>query len=304
MHVPPDRQLPIADEIFLDHIAHFVSQATAARDGLVSAGFAPTPVSIQVSPEAGTMRLTGTGNITAMLRRGYVEVLFKTADTALVREFEAALAKFPGVHLAAFAVADADSAHRRLAESGFRVRPLFHMQRCVDTETGPGTAAFSIARVEPGEMAEGRIQMLAHHTEANVWQQRWLDHPNGSIGLADLAIVVADVEETAERFARFANRPARLSPLGRTLQLDRGRVELVTADALATMLPEIAIPRLPFMAAYGLIVRSLAQAESVLQRGGLHPRRIGGALALPFPAPLGHGVWLFAETAAEFPWSR
>src|SRR6185312_3642014 len=96
-----DRQLPVGGEIFLDHVGHFVRDADAAVRALVRAGFAPTPVSVQANPD-GTP--TGTGNITAMFSRGYVEVLFKTADTPLGREFEAALSGHPGVHLAAFSV--------------------------------------------------------------------------------------------------------------------------------------------------------------------------------------------------------
>src|SRR5271163_4332561 len=174
MHDDIDRQLPVGDEIFLDHVGHLVHDADAAQRALVRVGFAPTPQSIQVSPDpAGGTRPTGTGNVTAMLPRGYLEVLFKTADTPLSREFDAALARHAGLHLAAFAVADAEKAHQRLAANGFAVRPLVHMSRPVETETGTGTAAFTIARVEPGVMPEGRIQMLTHHTEETVWQKRW-----------------------------------------------------------------------------------------------------------------------------------
>src|SRR3979490_1803787 len=42
----PDPQLPIADEIFLDHVGHFVRDPDAATRALARAGFAPTPVSI------------------------------------------------------------------------------------------------------------------------------------------------------------------------------------------------------------------------------------------------------------------
>src|ERR1700756_1624239 len=139
-----DRQLPILDEIFLDHVGHFVREPQSASRALARAGFAPTPVSIQVAPDPdGAPRPTGTGNITAMFTRGYIEVLFKTSETPLAREFEAALSRHPGVHLVAFAVADAAAARRRLAESGFRMRPLVEMQRPVDTEGQPATAAFT-----------------------------------------------------------------------------------------------------------------------------------------------------------------
>src|SRR5260221_5317810 len=233
-----DRQFPILDEIFLDHVGHSVREPQSASRALARAGFAPTAVSIQVAPGPdGALRPTGTGNVTAMFARGYIEVLFETADTPLGRELEAARARYHGVHLAAFTAADAAAAHRRLAENGFRVRPLVHMQRPVDTHAAAGTAGLTLARVEPGEMPEGRIQILTHRTEAMVWQPRWLSHPNGALALTSIMIVVADIEEAARRFARFTDRRATPSPLGQTIELDRCRVQLVTADAFARKEP-------------------------------------------------------------------
>src|SRR5262249_52068360 len=151
-----------------------------------------------------------------------------------------------------------------------------------------------IARLERGEMPEGRIQILTHRTEAVVWQPRWLSHPNGAVGLASIVIAVADVNDAAERFARFTGRPARPSASGQTIELDRGRVELVDAAALAAMLPEIALPSLPFMAAYGILVRSIEVVESILRQNGLVARRQGEHLVAAFPPELGHGAWLFS----------
>src|SRR5262249_46885458 len=214
-----DRQLPLGEEIFLDHVGHFVPDRETASHAFVRCGFAPTPVSVQVNPD-GTP--TGTGNVCAMFARGYIEVLFKTAATPLAAELDASMARYPGVHLAAFAVAAAAAAHRRLSDVGFPLRPLVSMQRPVGTETGQATAAFTVARVERGAMAEGRIQMLTHHTEDAVWQQRWLTHPNGARGLASVVIAVADVDEAAARFARFTSRPAMTTRSGQTIELDRG----------------------------------------------------------------------------------
>jgi len=292
-----DRQLPLGDEIFLDHIGHFVRDREAARAALARAGFAPTPVSIQVNPDpaGGPPQPTGTGNVTAMFARGYVEVLFKTADTALGRELDAGLARYPGLHLAAFAVADATAAHGRLVQAGFAMQPLVSMQRPSDTVEGPDIAAFTIARLAPGEMPEGRIQILTHRTERTVWQPRWLDHPNGAIALTSLTIVVADVDEAAARFARFAGRPASACEGGQAIALDRGRVELVSADAFGRRFPELAIPGLPFMGACAIRVTSLAAAEAVLRRSGIAARREGDRLVARFPDPLGTGVWIFAS---------
>jgi hypothetical protein len=290
-----DRQLPLGEEIFLDHVGHFVRDPQAASPALARAGFAPTPLSVQTQPDlAGEPRLTGTGNVTAMLTRGYVEVLFKTADTPLGQELDAAMARYPGIHLAAFAVADAAGAHQRLREGGFRVRPLVDMQRPVGTVGKPGTAAFTVARLEPGEMPEGRIQLLTHRTEQMVWQPRWLSHPNGVLGLASVTIAVGDVNDAAERFARLTGRTARASSLGQTIDLDRGRVDLVSATTFARMFPQVPIPSLPFIGAYEIWVGSIEIAERTLMQGGLAAQRRGQGLVVAFPAELGSGAWIFS----------
>ena len=287
-----DRQLPQGEEIFLDHVGHFVPDRDAASRALARCGFAPTPVSVQSNPD-GTP--TGTGNVCAMLTRGYVEVLFKTAATPLAAEFDVSMARYRGVHLAAFSVANAAQAHAGLGAAGFPLRPLVHFQRPVDTESGPATAAFTVARVERGAMAEGRIQILTHHTEEAVWQRRWLAHRNGARGLASVIIAVADVDEAAARFQRFTGRTAKPMRTGRVVALDRGRVELVSHVAFEAALPEIVIPGLPFIAAYGIGVASLDSTEDFISDAGLRTRRVGDCLVAPFPDELGQGAWLFVE---------
>jgi hypothetical protein len=292
-----DRQLPLADEIFLDHVGHFVRDPEAASRALARAGFSPTPVSVQTNPDpaGGTPQLTGTGNVTAMFSRGYIEALFKTADTPLGRELDAGLARYPGVHLAAFAVTDASAAHRRLAGEGFRMQPLVEMQRPVDTGGAPGTAAFTLARLEPGEMPEGRIQILTHRTEQMVWQPRWLSHPNGALGLTSVAIAVADAADAARRFARLTGRPATPATFGQTIELDRGRIGLVGPNSFARILPEVPVPSLPFIGAYGIKVRSLSAIDDLLKHAGIRTRWTDDGLFAVWPEELGQGAWVFEE---------
>ena len=299
-----DRRLPVGDAIFLDHIAHFVADADAAAQALTRAGFTTTPQSIQVSPDAAGSppRPTGTGNVTAMLDRGYVEFLFKTADTPLAKEFDTAMARYRGLHLVAFAVADATGTHARLAAAGFPLQPLIEMQRPVETPDGAAVAAFSIVRLQPGAMPEGRIQALTHRTERTVWQERWLTHRNGATGLLDVGIVVSDVAEAAGRFARFLGRHAAFDRFGQAITLDRGRVQLMSSLMLAEALPGLEIPALPFICGYGIAVRSLAATAACLEAGSLAFTRRRGCLVVPFPAALGDGCWAFVEDAAALPW--
>jgi Glyoxalase-like domain len=300
-----DRRLPAGDEIFLDHVGHFVRDGEAARRALERCGFVPTPISIQSNPDpAGGMVPTGTGNVTAMLSRGYLEVLFRTSDTPLSRELAAAVGRHAGVHLAAFAVPDAAKAHRRLATDGFRVRDLVRMERPVETASATARAAFTIARVAPEAMPEGRIQMLTHHSEQAVWQERWLKHPNSATALIDVVIAVADVGEAAERFARFTGRAPTPTPGGALLRLDRGGVYLVTHDRATERLPEVPVTALPFILGYAMKVESLAAAETAVDRAELEWRAIDDGIVAAFPAELGEGAWFFVERAAALPWRR
>jgi hypothetical protein len=301
-----DRRLPIGDEIFFDHVGHFVSDPEAASRALARAGFTPTPASIQVTPDpgGGPSRPTGTGNVTAMLDRGYLELLFKTADTAIGLQFDAALTRYRGVHLAAFAVADAPATHARLAGCGFRMQPLVSMQRPVGTERGEDVAAFSIVRLAPDEMPEGRIQALTHLTERAVWQPRWVEHANGARGLLDIVIAERDVAEAADRFGRFFDRAAGAGPCGPVFQLDRGGIALASVRSLAQLFPQLAIPGLPFMAAYAIGVASLDRVAACLQAAALSVERRGGCVTAPFPPELGTGCWVFVENAAALRWRQ
>lgn len=298
-----DRQLPLGDEIFLDHIGHFARDPESARRGLASAGFTPTPVSIQVNPDGrGGEQPTGTGNICAMLARGYVECLFRTADTPLGHELDKAMQRYPGVHLVAFSIDDAEAAHRRLQQGGFRTRPLVSMRRPVTSEHGEDVAAFSVVRVEPGVMPEGRIQMLRHHSEHTVWQPRWLEHPNGAVGLLDVVIAAADPSEAEDRFARFLGRPAKRNAFGSLLKLERGGVQIVSHEAMHALLPDRPDITPPFIGVYAIRVQSLDKLEGCLVASRLSFSRRDGLMIASFPEQLGVGAWIFAEQASALPW--
>ena len=297
-------RLPVGDEIFLDHVAHFVADADATVRALAQAGFAPTPVSADVNPNpsGGPPQPTGTGNVTAMLDRGYIECLFTTADTPLAKQLKVAMARYRGLHLVAFAVADATATHARLAEIGFRLQPLADMQRPVETADGQAVAAFSIVRLAPGAMPEGRIQALTHRTEHTMWQQRWLSHPNSAVALLDAVIVEPNVGDAAARFQRFLGRRAEFDRYGQSVTLDRGRVQLISSTMLNQLLPGLEIPAFPFICTYGVAVRSLGAVASCLRAGGVSFERRKDCVIAPFPAPLGDGCWAFVEDAAALPW--
>jgi hypothetical protein len=220
----------------------------------------------------------------------------------LGREFDEGNARYAGVHLIAFGVADAKAQRERLAGNGFAVQPLVALRRPVDTETGTAEAAFTVARVEAGAMAEGRIQMLTHHTEDAVWQKRWLAHGNGVRELIDVAIAVPNLAEAESRFARFLNRKSVASDFGRAFFLNRGGVQLLDASTFTRILPEVLLPTPPCIGMVALGVERLDVTEKVITSLGHYVVRRDHTLIVPFPPVLGVGAWAFVENAADLPW--
>ncbi len=285
---------PPKGAITLDHSGSFVTDPDAARAALESLGFTVTPWSAQVQPDpdTGQMRLTGTGNICVMLGEGYLEFLAHTADTALGLEFRAALKRRAGLHLAAFGSADAAADHAALTAQGLEMRPLVHFSREVETETGTAEAAFTVARLAPGAMPEGRVQVVTHHSVAAMWQDRWTHHPNGALALRSMVISAPDPEEAAARFARILHRPAERHGEGLRIGLDRGALEFLPEGAATALVGEPVEQGHTCFAALRVAVTSLAPFAD--RTGGR--MLTDGTLALPFAPELGRGCWLF-ETA-------
>jgi hypothetical protein len=137
-----------------------------------------------------------------------------------------------------------------------------------------------------------------------VWQPRWLSHPNSVCDLIDVVIAVGDVQEAAQRFARFTGRPATFTPGGALIRLDRGGIYLVSHDRAAEKLPEVPVTSLPFMVGYALGVQSLAATESAIDAANLEWRAFENGIVATFPAELGQGAWFFVEAAERLPWRR
>ena len=289
-------QLPDAGAVFLDHVAHFVPAMDPAAQALEDCGFRLTRFTAQTNRVDGKPVAAGTGNRCAMLRRGYLEILAATADTPLAQQLKERLERHVGLHLAAFASASAADEHRRLAAAGFPVLPLVDMRRTVMTENGAAQARFSIARIAPGAMAEGRMQFLTHHTPHLVWREPDLDHPNGARALAAVWIAAADPAEPAGRFARFTGRPARREGAITTIALERGALHFATAEFLVAEFGIALGPPLPYLAGYQIEVASLDRLLRHLDATGLAHRPLAAGAAVALPPAVG-GTILFRATA-------
>jgi catechol 2,3-dioxygenase-like lactoylglutathione lyase family enzyme len=283
-----DNQVPAPGRLSLDHVAHWVPDLDAACARMERLGFALTPYSRQfLPPRPGDPPApAGTGNRCAMLGEGYIEVLGVEpgADTPNARALREGMARYVGLHIVCFGEHDPGPVVERLRREGFDPPPAVALQRKIGTPEGEGLARFSVVRTAPGTMAEGRIQYCIHHTPELLWQERWVDHPNGAEALASVIIVVADLDEAVGRYQRFLGRKAeRRRDQTAVFRLDRGTAMLGGPDT-----PRVGHAPLPFVAAYGVRVKNLKQTGRFLDERGVEAdKSVAGVISVEGGPALG-----------------
>ncbi|MBO6561405.1 MAG: VOC family protein [Nisaea sp.] len=303
------RQLPVGEEIFLDHIAHFVPDMAEAHRDLNRLGFVQTPYTEHRHrlDESSDPVPSGTANRCIMLPEGYIEVIaVSDATTELGQRTQGQLDRYVGLHLIAFSCVDPESVQGRLTLTGFHPQPLVHLKRPVTLpDGGEDEAAFTCCRVRPQDMPEGRVQYVTHLTEDIVWQDRWMRHGNGIIALRDVIIGAEVLDKTAARYCWFLNRggPKPVNPHIWRVPLDRGGVVIADEEGLEQLVPGAELPdEGPLVAGYGLLSADLAQTESFFRERGFEPERVGPYLRMALPETLG-GTLFIAEEDADFPWA-
>jgi hypothetical protein len=285
------RSAPSGPTAEIDHIAHFVPDMAVAATALIGLGYTLTPFSAQSHRLAanGPLLPAGTGNRCIMLQSGYLEVLTPTHDTPNAAQLNAAIARYTGVHLIAFGTQTPQADFARLQREGYTPLPPIALQRQAATATGEATARFTVVRVPPDAMAEGRIQYCQHHTPEIVWQTRWLSHANHAVGLAGVVLCVANPAQAAQRYARFTGLPARPTPSGHAWRLDCARGYLLFADAASLHRTlQVTAPTLPWIAGY-VIDSDDMNATRQFTGSGL---TLGERICVALPAALG-GFMIF-----------
>jgi catechol 2,3-dioxygenase-like lactoylglutathione lyase family enzyme len=248
----------------LDHVgiaAHDLDRLAATYTGL---GFTLTPLARhagRLAPE-GPVVPFGTGNRCAMLRDGgYLELIARIDPSAPANSLDRFLARHEGIHIAAFAIDDAEAELARLRAAGFDVPGVAYLERPVDQEDlAKGIAKFARLPLPNDASPEGRMQLIRHLTPELLWRPEWTAHANRAVRLERLVICVADVPEAAGRFARLLGAPPREAAGITSFRLGDGLLSLVAPGMLGSVLPDVVPPSLPFVAAVRLATDDRAHA--------------------------------------------
>ena len=264
--------------VALDHVgiaARDLGPMCAAYERL---GFALSPIAQQSGRRRPDLPVEkfGSGNRCAFLRHGYIE-LIAILDPALYdNTLNAFLARYPGMHILALAMEDAEGNLARMRAAGIDIPGIAWLERPV--EAGGPIAKF--ARLPFPDPPEGRVQLIRHLTPELVWQEKWMNHANKAVALEEAILCAKAPAETAARLSRTSGLPVEPDPAGGFLLRLPGaaraagpfapvmetRVRILTEEALPAVLPGVSPPGSPFMA--GIVVRTEdggAAARQLLQ---------------------------------------
>ncbi|MDP9868591.1 MULTISPECIES: VOC family protein [Streptosporangium] len=307
----------------LHHVGHIVQDMDQAMERYRRLGFTVTAPAYPVMPTTpgGPVEPFGVANAHVHFPRGFVELVAVIGDTgrmpgdarpiplqvpedkvpglraairATAANITSFLQRFQGVHIMIADTPDIDRVAARLTADGVSHGGVHDIQRPVETATGTRMEPARYLEVSdpdlpPGRVPEGRIG-FAENTPAEAPQdRRHTDHPNGSTGLVECVLCVADtaLPELERRYGSYFGRARH----GRVTRFDRANVTVVAASALADLLPGERPAVLPAFVAYAVAVRDLSATEKLLRSNGIPVTRTGPEeMSVPTSAALGVAI--------------
>jgi hypothetical protein len=208
----------------------------------------------------------GSVNHLAMFATDYLELLGFAEGGATRPE----IVRFPaGLNGLVFKTMDADSVHTQAAAAGLPVLPVQSFSRPVALESGMRDARFRTTRLDPAQIAMGRVYFCEHLTPDLVWRPEWQTHPNGACAIARVVVATTDPQRTGMLFRRLFGDAAVTDNDGQEIvAAGTAQVQLCRPDTVAAEFGAAAAQpagRTEYMAALGIRVRSLPEAERSLR---------------------------------------
>ena len=281
----------------LDHLAVVNRELAGLEDAYTRMGFQLTPVSRHsgsLTP-GGPVEPMGSGNRCAMFKEGYLELLAVVDPSYNYERIDIMLAKHTGIHIMAFGCDDSPAAQQHLNAAGFNVTAPSLLERMVETSQGRQLVKFRNLRLPLDEMPEGNIIVIKHETPDLLWESHLLEHANGLVGLKEIILCVADLDEVAARYGRLLGIGPERQGERTVFNLPRGRFVVVSEAELPRAVPGASAPALPFPAAFTCSVEKLAATAALFTDNGVPHQMHDGRLVVP--AEFGRGATVMFEQA-------
>lgn len=274
----------------VNHVGMAVADMRAAAARFEALGFVLTPFSAHSGawkPGDPVTKL-GAGNRCAVFARNYLEILASEDASRPAERIERFLARHQGAHIICFGTDEPERVDARLAAASIKTSGVIPLQRDIDTPEGMRTARFKRTQFAPEASPEGYIQAAQHLTPEYIHQARYMEHPNGVTELAEVFLVVSDVDRITERYAAYIGRPPENAERKRTFRLPLvSAVSIVDVRQAAEVLPGSLLPPVPCIAGVAFKTAKLAEIAVRLHAAGIRFARRGTRIVVPAEVAFG-----------------
>jgi catechol 2,3-dioxygenase-like lactoylglutathione lyase family enzyme len=236
----------------------------------------------------------GSGNRCVMFASDYLEILASEDPARPAARITNFLKRHQGAHIICFNTENPYAVEKRLQAEGIATSGVIPLQREIDTPAGVRTAKFARIQFAPEQSPEGYIQAAQHLTPENIYQPRYIRHPNGCTSLHRTVIVTDTLDAFAETYRRYTG----LTPITHTGAVDfhfpQGtRLTITDIRHALTLLPGSLFPPIPGIAAVSFRTPDLAaQRKRLADHGFAFSEAIG---RLVVPAEQASGVAVMFE---------
>jgi catechol 2,3-dioxygenase-like lactoylglutathione lyase family enzyme len=237
----------------IDHLIIGVRDLERARMGWTRLGFTLTP--------RGRHLGQGTANYCIMFARDYLELLGFVERDEHAQRLEAFLARREGPMAVAFAPAGSPAAAAEaLAALGLHPSEPRALGRQLELPEGTVVPRFSLMTLPPEETPALDCFLCAHLTPELVRRPEWLTHPNGTLGMKSVHVLVEDTAPLLPAYDRlFGLHEVTTTDAVASVRAGPHRILFSTPDDFMTMHPGTEIDPdfpLPGIAALELAVTS------------------------------------------------
>lgn len=191
------------------------------------------------------------------------------AITHAIETMRLRLSRYEGLHRIVFHARDVQAVAERWSSLGIGHSGVNVTQREVPSPTEPRMEVIRTIELsgdDPGAAQQTPEAMVAVAQNLPTPGERSGQHPNGAIGVVDCLLCAAadQLDDIQARYETILGRPARCEALTRVFPLGSGRLSLVAAPHLDSVLPGEQPPALPSLVAFAVAVRDLAATQTWL----------------------------------------
>lgn len=263
----------------LDHVGLIVPRLDEAARIFRALGFTLTERAEHTRVNAaGEVESAGSAQHSVMFEDGYIE-LQEITDPEQRHLLSPAAAKYFGLHIVAFGVADAERANEAVRQSGLEVGPVLRWGRGIQEPDRSGEARFAFFVAPYRAADEALLCWVEHLTPDLIRSPRLTAHANGARALGGITIVARNAEETERLRVRYIACGGEAAD-SRTADVRFGpaRVAIRTADGVPSPARGPAWSASPFVTGLSLRMEDPAPFADRARAEGFAVHREGESL--------------------------